>query len=70
VPSASRPKRKLIREIIRLKEELKHADCRQPVGQRGGLLVCARLPQAAQQVGHGERVVEGGVDGRITGQQG
>ena len=30
-------------------------------GQRGGLLVRARLPQAVQQAGHAARVVEGGV---------
>ena len=34
-----------------------------PAGQRGGLLVRARLPQAVQQAGHGARVVEGGVGG-------
>jgi hypothetical protein len=38
-------------------------------GQRGGLVVRARLPQAVQQVGHGERVVDGGVGGRVAGQQ-
>ena len=40
-----------------------------PAGQRGGLLVRARLPQAVQQAGHGARVVEGDVGGGITGQQ-
>ena len=40
-----------------------------PAGQRGGLLVRARLPQAVQQAGHGVRVVEGGVGGRVAGQQ-
>jgi hypothetical protein len=30
-----------------------------PAGQRGGLLVGARCPQAVQQRGHGGRVVEG-----------
>jgi hypothetical protein len=34
-----------------------------PVGQRGGLLVRARLLQAVQQAGHAGRVVEGGVRG-------
>ena len=33
------------------------------VGQRGGLLVRARRPQAVQQVGHGGRVAEGGMGG-------
>ena len=37
--------------------------------QRGGLLVRARLPQAAQQPGHAARVVEGGVGGGVAGQQ-
>ena len=46
-----------------LEEELEHAGRRQPVCQRGGLLVRARLPQAAQQPGHAVRVVEGGVGG-------
>ena len=40
-----------------------------PAGQRGGLLVRARRPQAVQQAGHGGRVVEGGVGGWVTGQQ-
>ena len=40
-----------------------------PGGQRGGLLVRARPPQAVQQAGHGGRVVEGGVGGRVPGQQ-
>jgi hypothetical protein len=39
------------------------------LGQRGGLLLRARLPQAGQQLGHSVRVVEGGVGGGITGQQ-
>ena len=34
-----------------------------PASQRGGLLVRARLPQLAQQAGHGARVVEGDVGG-------
>ena len=37
------------------------------VGQRGDLLLRARLPQAVQQVGHGARVVEGDVGGGIAG---
>ena len=37
--------------------------------QRGDLLVCARLPQPAQQGGHALRVVEGHVGRGITGQQ-
>ena len=41
-----------------------------PGGQRGGLLVCARLPQAVQQAGHAVRVVEGGVGGGPAGQRG
>ena len=40
------------------------------LGQRGGLLVRARLPQAAQQAGHGARVVEGDVGGGAVGQRG
>ena len=40
-----------------------------PAGQRGGLLLRARQPQAAQQVSHVVQVVEGRVDGGITGQQ-
>ena len=40
-----------------------------PGGQRGGLLVRARLPQAVQQLGHANRVVEGGVGGGVAGQQ-
>ena len=36
-----------------------------PVGQCGGLLVRARLPQAVQQPGHRARVVEGGVGGPV-----
>ena len=36
---------------------------RVPGHQRGGLVVRARRPQAAQQPGHGARVVEGGVGG-------
>ena len=39
------------------------------VGQRGDLLLRARRPQAAQQPGHGVRVVEGDVGGGITVQQ-
>ena len=38
--------------------------------QRGGLLVRACLPQAFQQAGHGERVVEGDVGGGALGQRG
>ena len=41
-----------------------------PVGQRGGLLVRPGLPQAVQQPGHTERVVEGGVGGGPVGQRG
>ena len=41
-----------------------------PVGQRGDLLLRARLPQAVQQEGHGVRVVEGGVGGGRRGQRG
>jgi len=57
----------LIRKVFLLKKELEHADRRQPVGQRGGLLVRPGLPQAVQQPGHAERVIEGGVGGGITG---
>ena len=39
-------------------------------GQRGDLLLRARLPQAAQQPGHGARVVEGDVGGGAGGQRG
>ena len=39
------------------------------VGQRGDLLLRARLPQPVQQLGHGARVVEGDVGGGITAQQ-
>ena len=38
-------------------------------GKRGDLLLLARLPQAVQQTGDAVRVVEGGVRGRIPGQQ-
>ena len=41
-----------------------------PAGQRGGLLVRARLPQAVQQEGHTARVVEGDVGGGPAGQRG
>jgi hypothetical protein len=44
-------------------EQLEHSSCRQPVGQRGGLFICARIPQAVQQEGHGARVVEGSTGG-------
>ncbi len=40
------------------------------LGQRGDLLLRARLPQAAQQLGHGVRVVEGDVGGGAVGQRG
>ena len=46
-----------------LAEELEHACHRQPLGQRGGLLLRARLPQAGLQPGHPARVVQGGVGG-------
>src|ERR1035438_8313484 len=52
-----------------LAEELEQACPRQPLGQRGGLLVRARRPQAGQQRGHAARVVEGDVGGGITAQQ-
>jgi hypothetical protein len=51
-----------------LEEELEHARPRQALGQRGGLLLRARLPQADQQPGHAQ-AVEGGVGGGLTGQQ-
>ena len=54
---------------IFLAEELEHACPRQALGQRGGLLLRARLLQAAQQPGQAARVVEQDVGGRITGQQ-
>jgi len=50
-----------IREAFLLEEEPEHAGR----GQRGGLLVRARLAQAAQQSGHAVRAVEGGVPGGI-----
>jgi len=54
------PETELIREAFLLEEELEHAGRGQPAGQRGGLLVRARLPQAVQQVGHAAQVVVGG----------
>ena len=48
---------------LMLAEELEQACPRQPVGQRGGLLLRARPPQPGQQPGHGARVVEGDVGG-------
>ena len=39
------------------------------LGQRGDLLLRARLPQAVQQHGHGARVVEGDVGGGIAVEQ-
>ena len=59
----------LILAALLLAEELEHACPRQSVGKRGGLLLRARRPQAAQQAGHGVRVVEGDVGGGITAQQ-
>ena len=40
------------------------------IGQRGDLLLRARLPQPVQQLGHGARVVEGDVGGGAIGQRG
>jgi hypothetical protein len=40
-----------------------------PAGKGGGLLVRAHILQASQQVGHAARVAEGGMGGRVTGQQ-
>jgi len=53
-----------------LEEEPEHAGCRQPIGQRGGLVLRARLPQPVQQQGHAVRVVEGGMGGGPAGQRG
>ena len=38
-------------------------------GQRGDLAGCTRVPQRAQQSGHGVRVIQGGVGGGVAGQQ-
>ena len=37
----------LIHRPFCFEEEPEHVGCRRPVGQGGGLLVCARLPQDA-----------------------
>ncbi len=54
-----------IMPTVMVKYGLSSTGRRQPIGQRGGLVVRARLPQAVQQAGHAVRVVEGGVGGRI-----
>src|SRR5689334_2005566 len=43
------PETELILVALLLEEEPEHAGCRQPVGQRGGLVMRARRPQPAQQ---------------------
>jgi hypothetical protein len=58
VPRAGRaaiglpPELELIRAAALVEVGPDHACCRQSVCQRGGLLVCARLPHAVQQGGH------------------
>ena len=53
-----------------LAEELEQACSRQPLGQRGGLLLRASLPQAVQQPSYASRAVEGDVGGGASGQRG
>src|SRR6516165_9940728 len=59
-----------IRIALLLEEKLEHAFPWQPLGQRGGLLLRARIPQAVQQPDHGARVIEGGVLSGATRQHG
>ena len=56
--------------ILLLAEKPEQASPRQPPGQRGGLLLRARLPQPGQQPGHAVQVVEGDVGGGASGQRG
>jgi hypothetical protein len=53
-----------------LAEELEQACLRQALGQRGGLLLGACLPQSVQQEGHAARVIESDVSGGALGQRG
>ena len=61
--------------IFTVAEEIEHACPRQPIGQRGGLLACARLLQAFEQAfqrwrpDRRARVIEGDADRRIAAQQ-
>ena len=66
LPAESKP----ILAALLVTEELEQASPRQPVGQRGGLLLRARLPQSVQQCGRVDRVVEGDVGGVALGQRG
>ena len=52
-----------------LAEDLEHTCPWQPTRQRGGLLACARRPQAVQQSGHAVLVVKGDCGGGIAVQQ-
>ena len=54
---------------ILFEEQPEHAGCRQPGGQRGGLLIRARLPQPAQQGGHAARIIKGNAGVGVPGQQ-
>ena len=40
------------------------------IGQRGGLVLRARLPQVTQQPGHGARIIKGDVRDGAIGQRG
>ena len=70
LPSASRPNRNRSWRPCCFEEHLEPACPRQPVDQRGGLLLGVRPPQVVQQLGHAVRGVEGDVGGGAVGQRG